>query len=227
MRSNGGPHWKPWGTHLASDHVIDISKSLTSRSGASARPSRATRLLNYRASLPTSTTARSKAADPNDGSTGDEFDCAPAPRFDGAARSAPTPARCAFGASPLGHRHERTLSPGDSKPPMNPPGSSFDKPQPVLPLEQTHRGEGPCVHQNLRTRSQEQPRKKIGRSCPSETAHGAGRGAPSQCTRGSLRGKVSTRSSRSPPSPADGSGGTVPEAGKGGRRRPRSTRGLC
>jgi hypothetical protein len=70
-------------------------------------------------------------------------------------------------------------------------------------------------------------RKRSDRSCPRDTAHGAGRGAPSQCTRRSLRGKASTRSSGSPPSPANGLGGTVPKAGKGGRRRPEPTRGLC
>ena len=42
-------------------------------------------------------TAISKTDDQSDGSTGDEFGCAPAPRFDGGTRSLPTPARCGFG----------------------------------------------------------------------------------------------------------------------------------
>jgi BetI-type transcriptional repressor, C-terminal len=53
-------------------------------------------LIDCRANLATSATARSKTADQYDGNTGDEFGCASARRFDGAARSILTVARCGF-----------------------------------------------------------------------------------------------------------------------------------
>jgi len=86
----------PWTARLASDHAIDISTSRTSRYGASARRSRAGLSPDFRASPTTSAIARSKTGDQGGGSKGDEFGCAPARRFDGAARSTPTAARYGF-----------------------------------------------------------------------------------------------------------------------------------
>jgi hypothetical protein len=89
------PHWRP--SDAASDHVIDISKSLTIRYDVSARRFPAERSPGFRAIAATRTTARSKAADPYAANTGDEFGCAPVRQFDGAARSIPTAAQCGFG----------------------------------------------------------------------------------------------------------------------------------
>jgi hypothetical protein len=58
---------------LISNHMIDKPTSLTNRYGASARPSGAGRSLGFRSNPATTATARSKAADPKDRSTGDEF----------------------------------------------------------------------------------------------------------------------------------------------------------
>ena len=101
---------EPWDVHLASGHVIDIPKSQTSRYGANARPYRAERSPSFRANLATNATARSKAADQNDGSRGDEFGYASARQFDGAARSLPTAARCGFGVR-FGRSGPSRLSP--------------------------------------------------------------------------------------------------------------------
>ncbi|MGB6563644.1 MAG: hypothetical protein WBE69_13665 [Candidatus Binataceae bacterium] len=58
---------------LTSNHMIDKPTSLTNRYGAGARPSGAARSLGFRSNPATTATARSKAADPKDRSTGDEF----------------------------------------------------------------------------------------------------------------------------------------------------------
>jgi len=85
---------RPSDAHFASDHVIDTPKSLTSRFGASARRSRPGRSSGFHAIAATSAIARSKALAQSDASRDDEFGCAPALQFDGAARSIPTAARC-------------------------------------------------------------------------------------------------------------------------------------
>ncbi len=66
----------------------------------------------------------------------DKFGCAPARRFDGAARSLPTPAQCGVRSSLRATRNaplvgiplpQAILS--RSNPPTNPCGLSFEKPQ--------------------------------------------------------------------------------------------------
>jgi len=88
---------RPWGARIASDHVIDISKSLTGRYDASARRFAAGRSSGFRAIAATRTTARSKAGELYAGSTADLFGCAPVRQFDGATRSIPTAAQSGFG----------------------------------------------------------------------------------------------------------------------------------
>ena len=91
VRSSRGLREKPWDARLDSDHVTDIAKMRTSRYGASAGPSRAGRSIGFLAMLATTTTARSKTADPTGASRGDEFGRASTPQFDDAARSLPAP----------------------------------------------------------------------------------------------------------------------------------------
>jgi len=76
---------------------IDIAKALTRLRGASAKPSRPGRSFGFRAIAATTATARSKTADQYDETRGDEFGCAPAPQFGGAARSLPTATLFGFG----------------------------------------------------------------------------------------------------------------------------------
>jgi hypothetical protein len=54
---------KPLDGHRASDHVIDISRALASRFGASAGRSRLGRSQDFRAIAATSATTESKTAD--------------------------------------------------------------------------------------------------------------------------------------------------------------------
>jgi hypothetical protein len=54
---------------LPSDHLIDTSKALTSRSGVNARRSQSGRSPSFRAIAATSVRTRSKAADQNDEAT--------------------------------------------------------------------------------------------------------------------------------------------------------------
>ena len=93
LPSDDGLRWKSSGARRASDRVLDIAKALTSHHGASARPSEVGRSPGYRAIAATSARTRSKRAYPRAKSMGDEIGCAPAQRFDGAARSIPTAAR--------------------------------------------------------------------------------------------------------------------------------------
>jgi len=72
----------------------------------------------FRAIGATSARTRSKAADPKGESTGDEFRCAPARRFDAQRRSIPIAAGCGLGFAAgerqrcvCRHRHEAKLSP--------------------------------------------------------------------------------------------------------------------
>jgi hypothetical protein len=73
LRSSRGLREKLLDARLASDHVTDIAKMRTSRYGASAGPSPAGRSIGFLAMLATTTTARSKTADPTGGSRRDEF----------------------------------------------------------------------------------------------------------------------------------------------------------
>jgi hypothetical protein len=70
------PHWKLGDARLPNDDLIYISKSLTSRRGASARRSRPGRSAGFHAIAATSATKGSKTGDQYDGSRGDGFGCA-------------------------------------------------------------------------------------------------------------------------------------------------------
>jgi len=137
---NDGLRWKSSGARRASDPVLDIAKALTSRHGASARLSRAGRQSGCRAIAATNARTKSKTVDPKGESTGDEFGCARARRFDGAARSIPTAAQRGFAVRCLGPPRMMRLSRSPSlagyrqpiKPPTNSHGSSCEEPQ--LPI---------------------------------------------------------------------------------------------
>jgi len=92
------------GARRASDPALDIAKALTSRHGASARLSPADDDQAVAPLRPPTREQKSKTVDPKGESTADEFGCARARRFDGAARSIPTAAQRGFAFAAWGLR---------------------------------------------------------------------------------------------------------------------------
>jgi len=89
VRSDGGLHRNPRAPTAPATPSSISPKTLTSLS-APAQDVSGWTMIRLSGHWATSERKRFKTADPNGESTGDEFDCAPARRFDGARRSIPT-----------------------------------------------------------------------------------------------------------------------------------------